>query len=101
MEALALPFLLLVGSLLALQAAANVQLSTAMTSPFGASALQLGIGAALLVALAVVAGTWLIVRAQTATSERVRATSTGGLVAQTATGQRVTATATCGRVAQT
>src|SRR5215207_3048833 len=56
MEALALPFLLLVGSLLALQAAANVQLSTAMTSPFGASALQLGIGAALLVALAALAG---------------------------------------------
>jgi transporter family-2 protein len=56
MEALALPFLLLVGSLLAVQAAANVQLSTAMTSPFGASALQLGIGAALLAALAATAG---------------------------------------------
>jgi bacterial/archaeal transporter family-2 protein len=56
MEALALPFLLLVGGLLALQAAANVQLSTAMTSPFGASALQLGIGAALLLVLAAVAG---------------------------------------------
>jgi bacterial/archaeal transporter family-2 protein len=56
MEVLALPLLLLVGSLLALQAAANVQLSTAMTSPFGASALQLGIGAALLVALAALAG---------------------------------------------
>ena len=42
MEAIALPFLLLVGSLLAVQAAANVQLSAAMTSPFGASALQLG-----------------------------------------------------------
>jgi bacterial/archaeal transporter family-2 protein len=56
MEAFALPFLLLVGGLLALQAAANVQLSTAMTSPFGASALQLGIGAALLVALAAAAG---------------------------------------------
>jgi bacterial/archaeal transporter family-2 protein len=56
MEALALPFLLLVGSLLAVQAAANVQLSTAMTSPFGASALQLGIGAALLAALAAAAG---------------------------------------------
>src|SRR5215203_5982058 len=56
MEALALPLLLLVGSLLAVQAAANVQLSTAMTSPFGASALQLGIGAVLLVALAALAG---------------------------------------------
>jgi bacterial/archaeal transporter family-2 protein len=56
MEALALPFLLLVGSLLAVQAAANVQLSSAMTSPFGASALQLGIGAALLVVLAAIVG---------------------------------------------
>ena len=57
MEALALPILLAVGGLLALQAAANVQLSTAMASPFGASALQLGIGAALLLALAAAAGT--------------------------------------------
>jgi bacterial/archaeal transporter family-2 protein len=56
MEAFAIPFLLLVGSLLALQAAANVQLSAAMASPFGASTLQLGIGAVLLVALATVAG---------------------------------------------
>lgn len=56
MEALALPSLLLVGSLLAVQAAANVQLASAMTSPLGASALQLGIGAVLLVALAALAG---------------------------------------------
>ena len=56
MEALAVPFLLAVGGLLALQAAANVQLATALTSPFGASALQLGIGAALLLALAAAAG---------------------------------------------
>jgi transporter family-2 protein len=56
MEALAVPFLLAVGSLLALQAAANVQLATALTSPFRASALQLGIGAALLLALAAAAG---------------------------------------------
>jgi len=56
MEAFAVPFLLAVGALLAVQAAANVQLSTAMTSPFGASALQLGIGAVLLVALAALAG---------------------------------------------
>jgi bacterial/archaeal transporter family-2 protein len=55
-EALALPFLLAVGSLLALQAAANVQLAAAMTSPLGASALQLAIGAALLLALATAAG---------------------------------------------
>ncbi len=52
MEALAIPFLLLVGALLAVQAAANVQLSAAMASPFGASTLQLGIGAAVLLALA-------------------------------------------------
>ena len=56
MEAAAVPFLLAVGALLALQAAANVQLSTAMGSPFGASALQLAIGAGLLVALAAAAG---------------------------------------------
>ncbi len=56
METVAIPFLLAVGGLLALQAAANVQLSTAMGSPFGASTLQLGIGGALLVALAALAG---------------------------------------------
>lgn len=56
MEAFAIPFLVLVGALLALQAAANVQLSAAMASPFGASTLQLGIGAALLAALAGLAG---------------------------------------------
>jgi bacterial/archaeal transporter family-2 protein len=55
-EAVAIPFLLLVGSSLALQAAANVQLSAAMASPFGASTLQLGIGAALLVAVTALAG---------------------------------------------
>src|SRR5918992_154112 len=54
MEALAVPFLLLVGALLALQAGANVQLSAAMAHPVGASALQLTIGAALLLALTVV-----------------------------------------------
>ena len=56
MEAFAIPFLLFVGALLALQAAANVQLTTAMGSPFGASTLQLGIGATLLLAVAAVAG---------------------------------------------
>jgi bacterial/archaeal transporter family-2 protein len=56
MELLAIPFLLFVGTLLALQAGANVQLSAAMGSPLGASALQLGIAAALLVALAALAG---------------------------------------------
>jgi bacterial/archaeal transporter family-2 protein len=56
MEAFAIPFLLFVGTLLAVQAAANVQLSTATGSPFGASTLQLGVGAALLLAAAAVAG---------------------------------------------
>jgi bacterial/archaeal transporter family-2 protein len=56
MEAFAIPFLLFVGALLAVQAAANVQLSTATGSPFGASTLQLGIGATLLLAAAAVAG---------------------------------------------
>jgi transporter family-2 protein len=57
MHAFAIPFLLAVGGLLAVQAAANVQLSTALASPVGASTLQLGIGAALLLALTVVVGT--------------------------------------------
>jgi len=57
MEVLAIPLLLVVGGLLALQAAANVQLSTATGSPVGASTLQLGIGAVLLLAAAAVAGT--------------------------------------------
>ena len=54
MEALAIPYLLLVGALLALQAGANVQLSAAMAHPVGASALQLTIGAALLLAVTAV-----------------------------------------------
>jgi bacterial/archaeal transporter family-2 protein len=57
MDSFAVPFLLFVGSLLALQAAANVQLSTAVGSPFGASALQLAIGALALLALTVAVGT--------------------------------------------
>jgi transporter family-2 protein len=56
MEIVAVPLLLAVGGLLALQAAANVQLSTAMASPVGASTLQLGVAAVLLLALAAVAG---------------------------------------------
>ncbi len=56
MQAFAVPFLLFVGSLLALQAAANVQLSTAVGSPLGASALQLGLGAVALLVLAAAAG---------------------------------------------
>ncbi|HEY6694228.1 MAG TPA: DMT family transporter [Solirubrobacteraceae bacterium] len=56
MDALAIPLLLLVGALLAVQAGANVQLAAALNSPIGASALQLTIGAALLIALAALAG---------------------------------------------
>ena len=56
MEALAIPLLLAVGGLLALQAATNVQLSAATGSPFGAATIQLGIGAALLLAATAVAG---------------------------------------------
>jgi bacterial/archaeal transporter family-2 protein len=56
MEPVAVPLLLAVGGLLALQAAANVQLSAAMASPLGASTLQLGVAAVLLLALAAVAG---------------------------------------------
>ncbi len=57
MEILFIPLLLVVGSLLSLQAGANVQLASATHSPFGASALQLGLGAVLLLALAAVLGT--------------------------------------------
>jgi bacterial/archaeal transporter family-2 protein len=57
MELLAIPLLLAIGGMLALQAAANVQLSTATGSAFGASTLQLGIAAALLLAAAAAAGT--------------------------------------------
>jgi transporter family-2 protein len=56
MEIVAVPLLLLVGALLAVQAGANVQLSAAMAHPVGASALQLTIGAVLLTALAGLVG---------------------------------------------
>jgi transporter family-2 protein len=56
LHALAIPFLLAVGALLALQAAANVQLSAAVGSPFAASTLQLAIGAAALLLAALVVG---------------------------------------------
>jgi transporter family-2 protein len=57
MDFLAIPFLLSVGALLALQAGANVQLSAALGNAMGASALQLSIGAALLITAAALAGT--------------------------------------------
>jgi bacterial/archaeal transporter family-2 protein len=57
MESLLIPLALLVGGLLAVQAAANLQLSAAVGSPVGASTLQLAIGAVLLTALAGLVGT--------------------------------------------
>jgi bacterial/archaeal transporter family-2 protein len=57
MDLLLMAAALLVGGLLAVQAAANLQLSTAVGSPVGASALQLGIATVLLAALAAAAGT--------------------------------------------
>jgi bacterial/archaeal transporter family-2 protein len=56
LHALAIPFLLAVGALLALQAAANVQLSAAVGSPVAASTLQLAIGSAVLLLAALVVG---------------------------------------------
>ncbi|MFI8326021.1 DMT family transporter [Streptomyces sp. NPDC085529] len=48
---------LLVGCLLAVQASANLQLNSAVGTPYGASTLQLGVATALLAALALAAGT--------------------------------------------
>jgi bacterial/archaeal transporter family-2 protein len=56
MELIAIPLLLSIGALLAVQAGANVQLSAALANPVGAAALQLTIGAGLLVALAALVG---------------------------------------------
>jgi bacterial/archaeal transporter family-2 protein len=56
MEAFAIPFLLLVGASLAVQAAANVQLSAAIGSAAGGATLQLAIGALVLIVIAVAAG---------------------------------------------
>ena len=56
MEAFAIPFLLGVGGLLAVQAAANVQLSAAVGSAVGGATVQLAIGAAVLAVAAAAAG---------------------------------------------
>lgn len=56
MELLIVPVALAVGGLLAVQAGANLQLSKALASPPVASALQLGVGAAILLLLAAVSG---------------------------------------------
>lgn len=57
MEALFIPAALVAGSLLAVQAGANAQLSRAVGSPFGATALQLGVGSVLLLLAALLTGT--------------------------------------------
>ncbi|MET8267292.1 DMT family transporter [Micromonospora arida] len=57
MQFWAIPLLMTVGAMLAVQAAANVQLSTAMRSPMGASTLQLAIGSVLLLIATAVVGT--------------------------------------------
>jgi transporter family-2 protein len=57
MHALAVPFLLLVGGLLAFQAAANVQLSASAGSPAGGATLQLAVGSAALLFATLIAGT--------------------------------------------
>jgi bacterial/archaeal transporter family-2 protein len=56
LEAIAIPLLFAVGGLLTAQAAANVQLSAATQSPFGAATIQLGIGATVLLSAGAVAG---------------------------------------------
>jgi transporter family-2 protein len=57
MHALLVPIALSIGALLAVQAAANLQLAGAMGSPVGASTAQLAVGTAVLVALAALVGT--------------------------------------------
>lgn len=57
MQAWIIALLLAVGALLAVQTAANVQLSTTMRSPLGASTLQLGVGSGLLLITNVAVGT--------------------------------------------
>jgi transporter family-2 protein len=56
MSAIGIPVLLVVGGLLAVQAAANVQVSTTIRSPLGAATLQLGIATALLLVAAALTG---------------------------------------------
>jgi transporter family-2 protein len=56
-EALLIPLTLALGALLAVQAAANLQLSVAMGSPIGASTAQLAVGTVALVILAGLVGT--------------------------------------------
>jgi bacterial/archaeal transporter family-2 protein len=63
MEALFVPLSLLAGSLLAVQAGANTQLSKATGSPFAATTIQIVIAGGLLLIVAAATGTVLAVRA--------------------------------------
>jgi bacterial/archaeal transporter family-2 protein len=56
MRALFIPAALLAGALLPLQAGANAQLSKAVGSPFGATTIQLSVGAAVLALVALLTG---------------------------------------------
>lgn len=57
MEQLFIPVALAAGSLLALQAGANAQLAKAVGTPFGATAIQLGVGASILLLITAMTGT--------------------------------------------
>ena len=57
MQPIAIPFLLVVGALLSVQAAANVQLSASVGSPAGGATLQLAVGAVALLLATLAAGT--------------------------------------------
>ncbi len=63
METLFVPFSLLAGGLLAVQAGANAQLSRATGSPFAATTLQLSVGAAALFIVALLTGSMLALAA--------------------------------------
>ena len=56
MENLFIPISLIAGALLAVQAGANAQLSKAVGSPFGATAIQLSVGTAVLASIAALTG---------------------------------------------
>lgn len=57
METLFVPLALVAGALLAVQAGANAQLAKAVGSPFAATALQLSVGAGILLMVALLTGT--------------------------------------------
>ncbi|HEV7310283.1 DMT family transporter [Ensifer sp.] len=63
METLFVPLALVAGSLLAVQAGANAQLSKAVGSPFAATTLQLSIGTALLLIIAMFTGSHTVLGA--------------------------------------